>query len=364
MTYNDSQRYSGMVVLLAMLLAGCAGSAVQEPAHEENQAHVHQAMHDTSMDDMGRQLYGMAHDMSPAVLAELRARELFPSSMTDEQIARMMKAMGSNYAWYVSNADVQGSRGILVLAHGFGSQGDLALRRRLDPLGQAQPTVMALGMSMAMSAHIQVALDDLTAAGATEIAVIPVVSSRYSTLMRQWEYIFGLQDEPEYATVPRVTTTAELHFAKPMADHPLVRDILREYAAEVSKDRATEEIIIVAHGPVDAADNKKQLKMLEGVAGSLRAEGYADVHPVTLQDDAPKEVRQANVQHMRTIVTDIEARGHTPLVITNLIGTRTVQSSIRRDLSGLGYRYNFRGLVNHEKFVEWVQVAADEAFAD
>jgi hypothetical protein len=67
---------------------------------------------------------------------------------------------------------------------------------------------------------------------------------------------------------------------------------------------------------------------------------------------------------MREIVGEIEARGHVPMVITNLIGTRMVQSSIRKDLSGLGYRYNFRGLVQHEKFVAWIQLAADEAFKD
>jgi hypothetical protein len=358
-------RCSGVVGLMAaLLLAGCAGNAVQSeaPPAAATSAHVNHAAHAPAKDELGRQLYGMSHDMSPAVITELREREVIPAYMTDEEVARMMRSMGSNYVWYVSPADVAGSRGILVLAHGFGRQGDMAMRRRLDPVGQAQPAAMALGMSMAMSNHIQLALDDLTAAGATEIAVIPVVSSRYSTLMRQWDFIFGLQDEPEYATVPRVTSTAELHFAAPMEAHPFVREILSEYAAEISKDKPQEEIIIVAHGPLDAADNAAQLQMLAGLAESLRAEGYAGVFPVTLQDDAPKEVRQANVQHMREIVGEIEARGHVPMVITNLIGTRMVQSSIRKDLSGLGYRYNFRGLVQHEKFVEWVQLAADEAF--
>ena len=352
--------HSGVVGLVAVLsLAGCAGNTVQPAAP----AHVDHAAHATGKDELGRQLYGMSHDMSPAVLAELREREVIPADMTDAQVARMMRSM-TNYTWYVSPADVAGSRGILVLAHGFGRQGDMAMRRRLDPVGQAQPVAMALGMSMAMSSHIQVALDDLTAAGAKDIAVIPVVSSRYSTLMRQWDFIFGLQDDPEYATVPRVTSTAELHFAAPMEAHPFVREILSQYAAEISKDKSQEEIIIVAHGPLDAADNAAQLKMLAGLAESLRAEGYAGVFPITLQDDAPKEVRQGNVLRMREIVGEIEARGHVPMVITNLIGTRTVQSSIRKDLSGLGYRYNFRGLVQHEKFVEWIQLAADEAFND
>lgn len=365
MTYTHRQTNSCLLVALAVLLAGCAGTQEQpdeKQAKTDSATHAHHAMHDTGKDEMGRQLYGVPHDMGPEVVTELRERGIFPPYMTDEQIAGAMRSMGSNYVWYVSDDSVQGRRGILVLAHGFGQQGDLALRRRMEPVGEQQPSAMALGMSMAMSDHIQLALDDLTAAGADDIVIIPVVSSRYSTLMRQWAYIFGLQGEPEYATVPRVKTTARLHFAEPMEDHPFVVDILSDHAAEISKDKAKEEIIIVAHGPLDPRDNERQLEMLGGMAKLLYAEGYAGVYPITLQDDAPKDVRQANVDRMRELVTEIEARGNTPMVITNLIGTRMVQSSIRRDLNGMNYRYNFRGLVQHEKFIEWVQVAADNVF--
>ena len=338
------------------LLAGCAAGPAQQAA-----THDHHDMQHGQRDELGRQMYGMAHEMSPEVLAELREREVFPPYMTDEQIAGAMKAMGSNYVWYVSDSALEGKQGVLVLAHGFGPDGDQALRTSMEPVGQAQPSAMALGMSMGMSGHIQLAIDDLTNAGAEEIAVVPVVSSPYSTLMRQWEYVFGLRDDPAYATVPRISTRARLEFAAPMEDHPVVREILRDYAAEISEDPAKEEVIIVAHGPVDEADNRAQLETMGRMADALRQEGYAGVYAVTLQDDAPREVRAANVARLRALVEEITARGNKPLVITNLIGTRMVQQSIRRDLNGLGYKYNFRGLVQHEKFVEWVQVAADDA---
>ncbi|MGI9290372.1 MAG: hypothetical protein ACR2QG_03735 [Gammaproteobacteria bacterium] len=366
MTYNDGFASQGVILgFLTALLAGCA-TAPEQSSEKVSAAdpHAHHAMHDKGKDELGRQLYDMKHDMSPEAIQEMRDRGIFPPAVTDQQVNGMMRSMGPNYVWYVSGGEVTGKRGVLILAHGFGTNGDMAMRRRMDEVGQVQPAAMAMGMSMGMSNHIQLALDDLTAAGAKEIAVIPVVSSRYSTLMRQWEYIFKLRDEPAYATVPRVSTRARLYFSPPMESHPFVVDILSDYAQEISKDKSKEEIIIVAHGPIDAADNQRQLDMLAGIGAKLKAEGYAAVHPVTLQDDAPKEVRQANVERMRQLVTDIEARGNTPLVITNLIGTRLVQKSIRRDLNGLGYRYNFRGLVLHEKFIDWVQVASDEAFGD
>jgi sirohydrochlorin ferrochelatase len=345
------------LVFVALLLTACAGDTAQLQAEPEHHEH---AMHDVMPDTQGRQLYGMAHEMSPEVLAELRERNVFPAYMTDEQIAGAMRSMGSNYTWYISDSELRGKQGILILAHGFGDHGDRTLRDSMQPVGDQQPTAFAFGMSMGMSSHIQLALDDLTAAGAEEIVVVPAASSRYSTLMRQWEYIFDLRDEAEYASVPRVSTPASVEFVKPMEDHPLVAEMLIDHAAEISEDPAHEEIIIVAHGPVDEGDNKTQLETMERLAEYLRAEGYAEVHPVTLQDDAPREVRAQNVKNMRKLVDDINARGNQVLIITNLLGTRMVQKSIRRDLNGLGYRYNFKGLVQHEKFIEWVNVSAAE----
>jgi hypothetical protein len=75
-------------------------------------------------------------------------------------------------------------------------------------------------------------------------------------------------------------------------------------------------------------------------------------------------VRAENVRQLRALVNEINAQGHEVLVITNLLGTRMVQASIRRDLDGLKYRYNFKGLVQHEKFIEWVNVSVTDVFEE
>ncbi len=348
----------------AVLLLACATDNAQLQPEPQVDHHAHMmGMHDVTPDAQGRQLYGMPHEMSPATLAELRDKNLFPG-LTEEQIAGMMRAMGSNYAWYISDSQLRGEQGVLILAHGFGDHGDRTLRDSMQPMGDQQPTAFAFGMSMAMSSHIQLAVDGLTAAGAQQIVVIPAASSPYSTLMRQWEYIFALRADAEYASVPQVSTSATVQFARTLEDHPLVAAMLIDHAAEISLDPHREEIIIVAHGPVDEQDNQAQLATMENLAEYLRAEGYAGVHAVTLQDDAPREVRAENVRQLRALVDEINAQGHEVLVITNLLGTRMVQASIRRDLNGLKYRYNFKGLVEHEKFIEWVNASANEALAE
>jgi sirohydrochlorin ferrochelatase len=351
----------GLALLASVLSAGCTTEGSGQQVADTHQHTMH--MQNVTADAEGRQLYGMAHELSPEIAAELRENNIFPD-LTDAQIGTMMQRMGSNYVWYVSDSGLRGRQGVLILAHGFGDHGDRTLRDNMQPVGDLQPTAFAFGMSMAMSDHIQLALNDLTAAGAEEIVVIPAASSRYSTLMRQWEYIFGMRDGPEYASVPKVHSNSKLLFARPMEDHPLVAEMLIDHAAEISRDPAREEVIIVAHGPVDEEDNKIQLATMENLAGYLRNRGYAGVYPVTLQDDAPPEVRAENVRNIRQLVADIHARDNEVLVITNLLGTRMVQRSIRRDLNGLGYKYNFKGLVQHRKFIDWVNVSVDAASAD
>ena len=70
--------------------------------------------------------------------------------------------------------------------------------------------------------------------------------------------------------------------------------------------------------------------------------------------DAPPEIREANVQAIRKYVTDSQADGKQVLVVTNLMGTRTIQAQLRRDLAGLDYRFNAKGMTQHDNFVEWL----------
>ncbi len=169
--------------------------------------------------------------------------------------------------------------------------------------------------------------------------------------MRQWEYIFNLSDDAEYARVPRVASKARLHFASPPDDHPLIGQILLDYAQEISAVPRNEEVIIVGHGPVDPVDNREQLRLMENLAGMVRSGSeFAAVHVMSLQDDAPRDVRMARIRELRELVQQANARGREVLVVTNLLGTRVVQSSLRRALRGLNYRFNPRGMIEHENF--------------
>jgi len=315
-------------------------------------------------DAMGRQLRDAPHVMDPLMFDELRTAVPRFAGLDDQTIMKYMGMMGPNYTWYLSDPSLSRRYGVLLLAHGFLEQGDRVFSRRLQPIAAENPTALSLGMSMMSSDHIQLGVNNLEAAGASDVIVIPVVATRHNTLLRQWDYIFGLEQNPEYASVPRVGSRARLHFVEPLEDHPLVGDTLVDYSAEISRDPQREEVIIVSHGPQFEADNQAQLSMLRRLADYVESRSdYAAVRVATLQDDAPPEVRAANVRRLRAMVADAQTRGRDVLVVTNLIGTRIVQSALRRDLRGLDYRFNPKGMVQHPNFVRWIEVSIADTVA-
>lgn len=355
------------ILLAAFPAAGFAGAHAQDggmdhsdhamhsgPAAQAGHAGHDMAGHSAERDELGRRLYGMKHNVTPEVADELRAKIPLFSGYSDAEIGLSMEMMGSNYAWYLSGDDVAGTQGVLMLLHGF-KNSDPRFKAQVEPMSRIFPTAMAPGMSMMMSDHIQLAIDDIEAAGAKTIVVVPIVSTRYNTMMRQWEYILGRRDEAAYATVPRVEADAEILIAPPPGDDPLVAEILIDHALELSEDPAQEFVVIAAHGPQETDDNERALAELRTLARYVREDGgFAGSDAMTLQDDTPPEIRDRNVEKLRAIVSGAQAKGYDVIVVTNLIGTRTIQSKLRSDLKGLDYRFSPKGITEHPNFMKWM----------
>jgi sirohydrochlorin ferrochelatase len=318
-------------------------------------AQMDHSQHDMTRDELGRSGFGMTHQMDAAMIKELREKVTLYKDYSDAQIALSMDSMGAEYAWYISPPTVKGGEGILILMHGFREQGDKIFKDRVQSIGNIFPTSLGIGMAMMMSSHIQTALDDLTAAGAKKIVVVPVVSSAANELYRQWLYIFGQQSNAEFASVPRVKTNAVVRIMPPPGDDPLVAEILLDYASEMSTDPKNEVVIIAGHGPSGTADNAKELMVLAGLAKILKEDGgFSAVYGQTLQDDAPTEIRAANVRKLRDLVEGAIKDGKRVLIVTNLIGARTIQAKLRDDLKGLDYKFSAKGIVQHDNFIKWM----------
>ncbi len=356
----------GLGAALALSVAQAGGHESAKPAAMDHSGHDMGGMnHSTERDEQGRRLFGMAHNVTPELADELRAKVPLFEKYSLAEINLSMRMMGGNYAWYLSDDDMKGKQGVLLLLHGF-RDGDPLFKQEVEMYSEVFPTAMAPGMAMAMSDHIQLAIDDLEAAGVEQIAVIPMLSTATNTMMRQWEYIFGMRDEATYGSVEQVKTKAKILMGHPPGDDPLVAEMLIDHALEISENPADEVVIIAAHGPTFEEDNRIVLGELENLAKVMREDSdFADVMGITLQDDAQPEIRDANVAKLRKMVSDAIADDKSVLVVTNLIGTRSVQSKLRKDLKGLDYKFNKKGLAEHPNFVEeWMGEMIRELFED
>lgn len=346
-------------LLAAMPLHAAEGQQMDHSKMDHSQMDHSQPM---QRDELGRSGYGMKHEMSPELVKELREKIALYRNYTDAQIGLSMEQMGAEYAWYISPPALKGTQGVLILTHGFREQGDKVFRDQVQPIANIFPTSIGVGMAMMMSSHIQTALDDLKAAGAKEVVVVPITSSASNELYRQWMYIFGKQDKAEFASVPRVKTDLKVTIVDPPGDNPLVAEILLDRANEISTNPKNEVVIIAGHGPTGDADNALEMKVLADLAKIVKEDGgFAAVHAQTLQDDSPPEVRAANVKKLRGLVEAAVKDKKQVLIVTNLVSPRSIQAKLREDLKGLDYKFNNKGIVQHENFVRWINESVRHA---
>lgn len=330
---------------IAALLAA-VGAAADETDHSAHQGHG----------DGG-------HQMSAEDLATLREKIPLYRTLTDAQINASMGRMRDT-SDYLSPAGVHKGIGVLALGHGYGDAGDAQFKGGFAATAAGQPTAVGLGMAMMTSAHIQQAVDDLEAAGATTIVVLPAEIGEPTNLTKQWNYIFGLDNRSAYLDVARVKTKARIIMAPTPTKSPVVTRILTENLRGVSREPAREFVVVVAHGPTDDGENQIELAALERHANGIRASlGLAGAAAATLQDDAPTEVRAANVQRLRERMAAETAAGRRVLVAPILMtGGGYVSQKLRKDLDGLDFEMADVGLAQSPLFPLWVEetVAAAE----
>ena len=82
--------------------------------------------------------------------------------------------------------------------------------------------------------------------------------------------------------------------------------------------------------------------------------GHDRLRPATAGRFERRPLRTANVDKMRAMIEGATADGNRVIVVTSLIGARTIQKKLRKDLDGLEYDFNAKGLVQHDLFLEWI----------
>ena len=211
-------------------------------------------------------------------------------------------------------------------------------------------------------ARIEQAVQRLEAHGIHQLVVVPLLISSASEVMRQYQYLFGLRAQgPWNAHAHPIMVHVPVIMTPPLDDDPLVAEIVLERAKAVSQEPSTESIILIAHGPTGEEDNQRWLETMGRLAKQVQAQGqFRAVVPVTMRDDAPRQVRQAATRAMRTLVKMQSAHG-SAIVVPLLLANGGIEQKIPKRLAGLTYTFQSQALLPHPKVARWIARQVREA---
>jgi sirohydrochlorin cobaltochelatase len=266
--------------------------------------------------------------------------------------------------------------GIIVMAHGGGPEWNRAVEQTVAPLRDHYEIEVAFGMADAAS--LQEAVRKLEARGVRRIGVVRMFVSGESWLERT-EQIFGIRpgappphhpvehhgDEHAAGSQPphaahhhsmalfRVTSRASFELSRDgLADEPATARILADRARTLSVDPSHEDVLVLAHGPGDDAENARWLTKLDARASAIRELApFRRVQVETLREDWPDK-RAAAEQRIRAFVTRAAAEGGTAIVIPFRVQGFGPYAAV---LDGLHYRSDGRGLIPHAEIGAWLE---------
>jgi sirohydrochlorin cobaltochelatase len=262
------------------------------------------------------------------------------------------------------------SFGVLVMAHGGGPQWNKDVLAAVEPLKDNYNIEVAFGMADAAS--MQESVRQLEARGARHIGVVRLFISGESFKERT-EQILGMA--PGAPAKPAADTDAHAGHGEGHGGHsmefwrldtrasfalseqglveaPEMGEVLATRAKALSKNAAQEDVLILAHGPGDDAENERWLKQLDARADVVRkAQPFHAVQVETLREDWPDKRVEAE-KRIRAFVERSAQEGRQAVVIPFRVQGFGPYAKV---LEGLDYVSDGQGLIPHPSVTEWIE---------
>jgi sirohydrochlorin cobaltochelatase len=264
--------------------------------------------------------------------------------------------------------------GVLVMAHGGGPQWNKDVLAAVQPLQDDYNIQVAFGMADAAS--MQEGVRQLEQHGARHIGVVRLFISGESFKERT-EQILGLH--PGAPAKPaanadahaghgeghgghsmefwRVDTRASFALSdQGLVEAPEMGAVLATRAKSLSRNPAQEDVLILAHGPGDDAENERWLKQLDARADVVRkAQPFHAVKVETLREDWPDKRVEAE-KRIRAFVEQSAKEGRRAVVIPFRVQGFGPYAKV---LEGLEYASDGQGLIPHPSVTEWIEHQAE-----
>lgn len=262
--------------------------------------------------------------------------------------------------------------GILVLAHGsmqsgmggHGGHGGHAMvcdnssptqweKTVLEAVGEIGPShpvpiEVAFGMwnTMCFQAGVERLLkksEDMD-----HLVVLPLFISSYSVVIEMQKFIFKVRSDKliPIPTVKQIKFDGTIEYLSAIDYDEVIADILLTRARTLislagergkSMEPKMLELNLVMHGPNGEQDNHYWLAMGHRYAADLASLKFAEIHVLSLRDDADEPVWDRAKQLLREAVEGAASRNHAALVLPLLLAPGGIEDDLLERLEGLDY---------------------------
>ncbi|MPY90037.1 MAG: TonB-dependent receptor [Luteitalea sp.] len=251
--------------------------------------------------------------------------------------------------------------GVVLIAHGANREWNARVHAVVERVRLTMPTEPAFLMGIDDQTPQQ-AYDKLAAAGVEQIAVVPLFVSSFSAHAEQVKFIGGLRDDYPHAEHMKLEQikgpVAVAGVASAMDDHAIVASILADRAQALSRDPASEVLVIVAHGPNEDDDAERWNATIERLAEQIRRDvPFSAIDVRLLRDDAPKPVKDKALAELRESVASHATRERV-IVIPLLVAPGRVANQIPEVLEGLAFEWDGQTLLPDDRMADWVVAQA------
>lgn len=264
--------------------------------------------------------------------------------------------------------------GVLVMAHGGGQQWNKDVLAAVEPLKDDYNIEVAFGMADAAS--LQEGVRQLEARGARHIGVVRLFISGESFKERTEQILGMIPGAPARPAANndahsghgeghgghsmefwRVDTQSSFVLSgQGLVEAPEMGAVLATRAKALSKNPAQEDVLILAHGPGDDAENERWLKQLDARADAVRkSQPFHAVKVETLREDWPDKRVEAE-KRIRAFVEESARAGRRAVVIPFRVQGFGPYAKV---LEGLEYASDGQGLIPHPSVTEWIEHQAE-----
>ena len=193
-----------------------------------------------------------------------------------------------------------------------------------------------------------------------EILVIHLSPSSYSVHHEEVKYLVGLRKDlgiyTEEVDKP-INSKVEKFVVSPcMDDHPIVVEILTDYAKELSEDSEHESLILLGHGPVEELMNIMWVRQLKRIGKAIRKElKFREIVCMTLRNDSSDLIREQAFLDLKDTTKRLSTQGRV-IIVSYALGAGMVQKEVKHILGHIpSVAISTKGVASHPNTRKWIE---------